>query len=326
MNALYPMKFAPVFKEKIWGGQKILSQLGLNFAPLPNCGEAWVLSGVPGSETRVSNGFLEGNELNELVEIYMDDLVGEQNFDRSQTEFPLLVKFIDSRDWLSIQVHPDDQLARKRGLGSGKSEMWYVLQADPSAEIIAGFRRQVDPKTYLEHLKNKTLNEILNYERVSAGDSFFMPAGRVHAMGPGILLAEIQQTSDTTYRIYDWDRVDPRGKSRELHTDQALEAINFAVPESYRTYYSKLKDVPAPLVQDPHFTVNLLDLTKPAVKEYGYVDSFIIHLCVAGGYRLEYEGGAEAVKQGEVVLLPAVFEDIRIIPDRHARILEVYAP
>jgi mannose-6-phosphate isomerase len=326
MNALYPLKFAPVFKEKLWGGVKIREVLGLEFAPLPNCGEAWVLSGVPGSETHVANGFLEGNTLTELVEVYMDNLVGEKNFERSQTGFPLLVKFIDSREWLSIQVHPDDELAEKRGLDSGKSEMWYVLQADPGAEIIAGFRRRVDLKTYQDHVDRKTLPEILNREPVAAGDVFHIPAGRVHAMGPGILLAEIQQASDTTYRIYDWDRTDDRGNPRDLHMTEALQAIDFTVPESYRSLYPKGRGTVAPLAADPHFSVSLLDLEQELTREYGYLDSFVIHLCTAGTYRLEYVGGSEEVTRGEAVLLPAVMEDVRIVPGTRARILEIYIP
>ncbi len=324
MNTLYPLKFAPVFKEKLWGGVKIREVLGLDFTPLGNCGEAWVLSAVPGSETPVSNGFLQGNTLNELVEVYMDDLVGEKNFELSQAGFPLLLKFIDSREWLSIQVHPNDELAEQRGLESGKSEMWYVLQADPRAEIITGFKRRTDRKAYLDHVERKVLAELLNREPVAAGDAFHIPAGRVHAMGPGILLAEIQQSSDTTYRIYDWDRTDSQGNPRELHTAEAVEAIDFEVPASYRIRYPKVPDQSVMLAGDPHFTVNLLELEHGLKKEYGYLDSFVIHLCTAGSYRLELEGGTEHVTCGEAVLLPAVTEDVRLLPEGPARLLEVY--
>ncbi len=242
MNKLYPMKFTPLFRDKIWGGQKIKSVLDMNFGALPNCGEAWVLSGVGGNETVVANGFLEGNELNELVEIYMDDLVGGKVYEKYQNEFPILVKFIDANDYLSIQVHPDDALAQKRGIGNGKTEMWYIISADEGSELIAGFNKKMTQKTYLDHLESKRLKEILNVEKVSAGDVFFIPAGRVHALGPGILLAEIQQTSDTTYRIYDWDRLDDKGNSRQLHTAEALEAIDFNVYDTYRSAYPAIKN------------------------------------------------------------------------------------
>ena len=227
MNKLYPLKFKNIFKDKIWGGQKINTILGKDYTPLSNCGEMWVVSGVEGNQSIVENGFLAENELNEVVEIYMGDLVGEEVYEKYGNEFPVLIKFIDANDFLSIQVHPDDNLAKKRHAGNGKTEMWYIVEASPEAELISGFSKKVDKETYLEHLQNKTLKEILNFERVKAGDVFYMPAGRVHAIGPGILLAEIQQTSDITYRIYDWDRLGVDGSLRELHTDLALDAIDF---------------------------------------------------------------------------------------------------
>jgi len=199
MNTLYPLKFKPIFKDKIWGGEKIKTELGMDYGNLPNCGEVWVISGVDGNQTVVENGFLKDNELNELVEVYMGDLVGEKNFDKFGNEFPLLIKFIDANDWLSVQVHPDDALAAKRNIGQGKTEMWFTLGADKSTQLISGFNQEMDKETYLKHLNDGTLKDILNYEDVKKGDVFFIPAGRVHALGPGMLLAEIQQTSDTTY-------------------------------------------------------------------------------------------------------------------------------
>jgi mannose-6-phosphate isomerase len=325
-NNLYPLKFKPVFKEKIWGGQKIRTSMGLDFSPLPNCGEAWVLSGVPGSESIVVNGFLEGNTLNELLEIYMDELVGEKVFDNHNEEFPILIKFIDSNDWLSIQVHPDDELARERGFLNGKSEMWYVLEAEPGAELIAGFRKEVDKETYRELLKEKKLTEVLNSEKAAAGDVFYMPAGRIHAMGPGILIAEIQQTSDTTYRIYDWDRTDEAGNARELHTDLALDAIDFNVRESYRSRYKPVRNEVAAMVHSPYFNTNMILVNEPLIREYGLLDSFVIHLCVEGTYRIEFEGGSETAKKGDAVLVPAVIDDIRIVPDGNAAVIEIYMP
>lgn len=285
-----------------------------------------MLSGVPGSGTRVTNGFLKGNELNELVEIYMDDLLGEAVFEKHQEEFPLLIKFIEANQWLSIQVHPDDALARKRNLKNGKSEVWYVLNAEPGAELISGFSRRVDPHTYLEHLGKKTLTEILNREPVKPGDVFYMPAGRIHAMGPGITLAEIQQTSDTTYRLYDWNRLDDQGNSRELHTELALEAIDFSVADSYRTHYKQSLNQTVPLTEDPHFLLNLLEMDRPLEKDLSYFDSFVIYLCTEGSLVIQYDNGSEMLSQGEVVLIPAFLDRISLIPTPGARLLEVCHP
>jgi len=325
MSLLYPLKFIPLFKEKVWGGQKIRTDLGLDFSPLPNCGEAWVLSGVPGSQTVVSNGFLKGNELNELVEVYMDDLVGEKAFDKSKEQFPILVKFIDSNDWLSIQVHPDDALAVKRKTGNGKTEMWYIIDAGKGAELISGFNREVNQKVYLDHMEQKRLKEILNVERVQRGDVFFMPAGRVHALGPGVLLAEIQQTSDTTYRIYDWDRVDAEGKSRELHTEEVLEAIDFEVYDTYRTPYPKAENKTVPLVDCHAFTTNLVDCDQAMKKDYTHLDSFVIYLCTEGSCMVKHDQGEENLKKGEVILIPAMMENILLSPKPQAKLLEIFS-
>jgi mannose-6-phosphate isomerase len=324
MNELYPMKFKPLFKDKIWGGNRIKTILGMNYSPLPNCGEAWVLSGVTGSGTVVTNGFLKGNELNELVEVYMEDLVGEASFERYGNEFPLLIKFIDSNDSLSIQVHPDDTLAARRGIGNGKSEMWYILEADPGAEIIDGFKRKIDVKTYLDYLERDAITEILNTEKAHRGDVFYIPAGRVHALGPGILLAEIQQTSDTTYRIYDWGRVDEKGMSRELHQEQAIEAIDFTVPESYRTAYRNILNQTSPLVDCPHFTTQILSFDKAIRKDYTELDSFVIYVCVEGFIRVECGSSIETLKKGEILLIPAMVEKVILSPKTESRILEVF--
>src|SRR3972149_1007896 len=199
MSHLYPLKFKPIFKDKIWGGDKIKTLLNKDFSPLPNCGESWEISGVQDEISVVSNGFLIGNNLQELIEIYMGDLVGDQVYQKYGIEFPLLIKFIDAHDDLSIQVHPNDKLAMQRHNAYGKTEMWYIIDADRGAKLISGFNTEVTKDAYIKHLENNTLNLILNYEEVKAGDVFFMPAGRVHAIGKGILLTEIQQTSDITY-------------------------------------------------------------------------------------------------------------------------------
>ncbi|MBK9355833.1 MAG: class I mannose-6-phosphate isomerase [Bacteroidales bacterium] len=326
-NQLYPLKFQPVLKDKIWGGSKIRTVLGIDFAPLPNCGEAWVMSGVEGNQTAIVNGFLSGNDLNELVEIYMGDLVGDAVYERFGNEFPILVKFIDAAEYLSIQVHPDDELAAKRNIGYGKSEMWYIIDADPGSELISGFSQKVDKAVYLEKLEDKTLREILNFEKVKKGDVFYMPAGRVHALGPGIFLAEIQQTSDTTYRIYDWDRVDSEGKSRELHVEEALDAIDFNVYDDYKSAYEPKKNGSANLVASPFFTTNLIELDKALAKDYSELDSFVIYVCVEGSVTVVHNGLTEAqvrISQGEALLLPASIDRADIIPSMPSRILEVY--
>jgi len=324
MNNLYPLKFKPIFKEKIWGGEKIKTKLGLDYSLLPNCGEAWVLSGVAGSETKVVNGFLKANSLNDLLEVYMDDLIGEDLFYKYAKEFPILVKFIDSNDYLSVQVHPDDALAAKRKIGNGKTEMWYILDAEPGSELITGFNRQVDQEIYLEHLNNKKLKEILNIEKVKKGDVFYIPSGRIHALGPGILLAEIQQTSDTTYRIYDWDRMDENGKSRDLHTDLALEAIDFRPVNNFRTEYRKIKNQTKNLADTPFFTTNILDFDQIVKKDYVMLDSFVIYVCVEGSSLIHYDDQYESLKKGETILIPAAMDRIVIEPLQSCKVLEIF--
>lgn len=324
MNELYPLKFKPIFKEKIWGGNRIKTKLGLDFSPLKNCGEAWVLSGVEDDNTVVSNGFLADNELNELVEVYMDDLVGSSVYEKNGKEFPLLIKFIDANDYLSIQVHPDDELAAKRKIGRGKTEMWYIIDAEKGAELISGFNQKVDKDTYLKHLQNKTLKNILNVEKVIKDDVFYMPAGRVHAIGPGILLAEIQQTSDTTYRIYDWDRKDENGKSRELHIDEALDAIDFNFYNDYKTNYLKKINKTNKVVESKFFTTNYIHLNCPVEKNYEELDSFVILINLEGKCSIGYKNNLEILKTGEVVLIPASIDNIRISPENEVKLLEVY--
>lgn len=324
MNTLYPLKFRPVFKDKIWGGDKIKKMFGKDFSPLPNCGESWELSGVEGNISVVENGFLAENNLEELIEVYLGDLVGEKVYEKFGLQFPVLVKIIDSREWLSIQVHPDDDLAMKRYKTNGKSEMWYVLQADKNAQLISGFNREIDKKIYLENFNNGTLKEILNVEKVKEGDVFYIPAGRIHALGPGVCLAEIQQTSDTTYRIYDWDRVDENGQSRELHVEQALAAIDFRHYDDYKKDGTFIINQSTNLVKSPYFITNIIAIDKPLVRDYHSLDSFVIYLCTEGKLTIEYDQGTETVKKGETVLIPAEMNDIKLIPDNTAKMLEVF--
>jgi len=321
---LYPFKFKPIFKDKIWGGRKIKTVLGMDFGNLPNCGEVWLISGVDGNQSIVTNGFLEGNELNELVEIYMGELVGEKIFSRFGNEFPLLIKIIDSNDWLSIQVHPDDALAQKRKIGNGKTEMWYMLDADPEAELISGFNRDIEAETYMQHLENNKIKDLLNVVHVDKGDVFYIPAGRVHALGPGCLLAEIQQTSDTTYRIYDWDRIDAAGMKRELHTEEALAAIDFTKTIDYKTAYESELNKTTPLIASPYFITRLIDADKPVLKNISELDSLVVYMVVEGNCTLKYEEGEIGMKLGETVLVPASLGNIVIEPSGKSKLLEIF--
>lgn len=323
-TVLYPLKFKPIFKDKIWGGRKIKEQLGLDFGSLPNCGEVWLLSGLWDEQSEVANGDFKGDEINDLVETFMGDLVGESVFDKYGEQFPLLLKIIDANDWLSVQVHPDDELAEKRGIGNGKTEMWYVMHADKDAELVMGFNREMTRMDYVKVMKNNTLREVLNYEKVEAGDVFFIPAGRVHALGPDIMVAEIQQTSDTTYRIYDWDRINEAGMSRELHIPQSVEAIDFAIPDQYKIEVQDVMNKTVPVVDCQYFVTNLLQLQGEMEKDYSNLDSFVILLCTEGIFSLVWENGAVFVKKGECVLIPNIIKKVSIRAERYCKLLEVY--
>lgn len=325
MEGLYPLKFAPIYKDKIWGGDKIKSILDKDYGNLPNCGESWELSGVEGNVSVVTNGYLAGNDLNELIEIYMGDLVGENIYEHFGNEFPLLIKFIDANDDLSIQVHPDDEMAAERHNSYGKTEMWYVIQADKGAKLQSGFNQEVDQDLYLEKLEAVQLPDILNFEEVTSGDVFFIPAGRVHAIGKGILLAEIQQTSDITYRIYDYDRRDDKGNTRELHTDLALDAIDYTVFPEYKSKYDTKVNESVELASCKYFTTNVLELNRSVEKDYNKLDSFVIYICLDGEVSIETEAGNESVKLGETILLPAAIESVTLKPlSDKAKLLEVY--
>jgi len=321
---LYPLKFKPIYKEKIWGGNKLKTILNKDFGELPNCGESWEISSVEGDESVVANGFLEGNTLSEIIEIYMSDLVGEKVYEKFGLEFPLLIKFIDANDFLSIQVHPNDKLAKERHHAFGKTEMWYVIHADKGAELISGFNKTINKESYLKNLKNKTLKNILNNIKVISGDVFFIPSGRVHAIGEGILLAEIQQTSDVTYRIYDWDRLDAQGQSRELHTELALDALNFEMCENPKENYNILKNEKSNIVKCEYFTTNIIEFNKPIQKDYNNIDSFVIYMCLEGNVSICYNEKIETLKIGETILIPAELKELVLKPKNSAKILEIY--
>lgn len=320
---LYPMKFMPLFKNKIWGGNKIAT-LGFDYKPLSNCGEMWALSAVKDNESVISNGFLKDNTINEALEVYMGDLIGEENYRHFGNDFPLLIKIIDANDKLSIQVHPDDELAHSRGLDNGKTEMWYIMEAEKGAEIVDGFKTDITRDEYEKILSLGKLEEALHIERPEKGDVFFIPAGRIHALGKGLLLAEIQQSSDTTYRIYDYNRLDADGKMRQLHTTEALDAIDFSPAADCRTHYNYKTNSTVELAQCPYFTTNLIALDKAMRKNFAQLDSFVVYLCTEGLAAVKCLDTICPIHAGECVLVPAVADTVELFCEGPAKMLEIY--
>ena len=321
---LYPLKFKTIFKDKLWGGNKINTILGKDFGDLPNCGETWEISGVEGDISVVADGALAGKSLVELIDSYRGRLLGDKIYDKYGNQFPLLIKFIDANADLSIQVHPNDDLAHRRHNSFGKTEMWYVFQADEGSSLISGFNRQIDRETFLEKFNNGQLMDILNREEVRAGDVFFIPAGRVHTIGKGLLLAEIQQTSDITYRIYDFDRIDGNGQKRELHVKEALDAIDYNFYDHYKIPYNDQINRSVELVRCDYFTTNKLNINQTLERDYSNLDSFIIYICFDGALVLDYPAGKVGVKKGDAVLLPANLKSVKLIPEKTCKILESY--
>jgi len=324
MNQLYPLKFKPLLKERIWGGNK-LKTLMAKEGNCSHCGESWELSAVEDNISVVENGFLKDNNLQELIEIYMGDLVGDKIFEKFGIEFPLLIKFIDANDDLSIQVHPDDKLALERHKSFGKTEMWYVMDVNPGASLISGFNKQTNREEYIKHLNDKTLKQILNNPIAKPGDVYFIPSGRIHAIGSGILLAEIQQTSDITYRIYDWDRKDSHGNPRELHTDLALDAIDYNYYDNVKTKYQNKLNAMVNLARCEYFTTNRIAIDKSIERDYIEIDSFVVYVCCKGSFDLIYgDTGRLEVSMGDTILLPAMHKNVTLIPRTTSEILEVY--
>lgn len=323
---LYPLKFDTIFKEKLWGGTKIKDVLGKDFGDLKNCGETWEISGVPGNLSQVAEGVLKGNTLPELIDEFKAELVGEKVYEQFGNEFPLLIKFIDAAQDLSIQVHPDDQLAKERHNSLGKSEMWYVFQADQGSKLISGFNRDTSREEYLQYLNSGKLTELLNEEDVQDGDCFYLPAGRVHTIGKGLLLAEIQQSSDVTYRIYDFDRVDDEGNKRELHTEQALDALDFNAYSEYKTSYQRNLNEAVPLVKSQYFQTNLLEYTTGIIREHFDKDSFVIYTCFEGSATIQTEGQTTEICMGEAVLVPRKFKSVHLKAKSGFKMLETFMP
>jgi mannose-6-phosphate isomerase len=319
---MYPLKFNPILKSMIWGGDKMRQYKAIE-TDQKNIGESWELSGVPGNESVVSNGELAGRTITELIKEYGPEMLGRKVYETYGEKFPLLIKFIDARDDLSIQVHPDDAMAQAvHGQPFGKTEMWYVVSADKDAHLMSGLSTEITPEEYVSRVENNTITDVLCDYKVAAGDVFFLPAGRIHSIGKGCFIAEIQQTSDLTYRIYDFGRLGLDGKPRELHTELAKDAIDYSVSEDYRTAYAPVLNEDTPLVECEYFTTNLLDLTEQISVDVKSKDSFVILICLEGqGELKDSQGNVVALKQGETVLVPAVTDEITFIPQNQLKVL-----
>ena len=321
---LYPLKFTPILKQTIWGGEK-LAYKSNDQSVNTSIGESWEISGVQENISIVSEGSLAENTLEELIEIYMGDLVGDQVYEKFGVEFPLLIKFIDACDNLSIQVHPDDKTSKERHKAYGKTEMWYLLDSASDAELVMGFKHESSKSEYLSSVHNNSLTELLNIERVKKGDCFFIPAGTVHAIGRGCFIAEIQQTSDITYRMYDYDRRDKEGNPRELHTELASDVIDFSKQEQGAIPYPQLINETKELVDCAYFTTNYLKFNQEIEKEYIHLDSFVIYMCLEGSFTLVYnENQRINVNKGETILIPACLKNLFLQPEKEAELLEIY--
>ena len=321
-SGLYPLKFFPILKEKVWGGSKLSTIL--NKDGIGKIGESWEISGVEDNISIVRNGHLKGKTLDWILEEYTDKLVGNQVYKHFGNKFPLLFKFIDAAQDLSVQVHPDDELAAARHHSFGKTEMWYVLQSDETARLIIGFKNDSDKTSYLEAVSEGRILDELNSIPVKTGDSFVINPGTVHAIGAGVLLAEIQQTSDITYRIYDWDRPGDDGKMRELHTENAVDAINFSSFKKQRTQHQQV-GFESHIGETQFFSINKLDFSQSEIRSLEKISSFTVYMCLDGKAILEGDEFSETIEKGETILIPAYIHKIRF-NTKAASFLEVYIP
>ena len=314
----YPLQFEPILKERIWGGTKLKTLLN---KPITSeiTGESWEISTVENDVSVVANGDFKGKTLNEVIDLYPAEVLGVKVYNQFGKQFPLLFKYLDAREDLSIQLHPNDELAKKRHNSLGKTEMWYVMQADENARLIVGFKEKSSPEEYLSHLNNKTLLDILDTKKVQSGDVFMLETGTIHAIGAGTVIAEIQQTSDITYRVYDFDRKDANGNTRELHVDLALEALNYDKIEAQR-FYDKIDNTANAVVDCPYFTTSFIPLNGSAIFSKTN-DSFRVLMAVEGDFILLVAGESYHYKKGSTVLLPAVITDYQL--DGQASVLEI---
>lgn len=322
---MYPLKFKPILKSTIWGGEKIIPFKHLECSQ-KQVGESWEISDVKGDESVVAYGADEGKNLSQLMDEYQADLVGKENYTRFGGKFPLLIKFIDACQDLSIQVHPDDELAMKRHQSMGKTEMWYVIGNDGGkAHLRSGLNRRITPETYAQMIADNTICDALADYAVQPGDVFFLPAGRIHSIGAGCFIAEIQQTSNITYRIYDFNRKDANGNTRELHTELSKDAIDYSVQDDYRTHYQAKQNEPVELVTCPYFTTSVYDLTEPMNMDYADLDSFVIYICMEGACTItDNEGNRIHLQAGESVLFPATTRSLDVEPESQVKFLETY--
>jgi len=318
---LYPLKFYPILKERLWGGTKLGTLLGKELES-DLIGESWELSGVTGNVSIVANGSFKGTTLTDLINRFPEEILGKSVFERFGKEFPILIKFIDAQKDLSIQLHPNDELARKRHNSFGKTEMWYIMDADKDAELIIGFKEDISKETYVDSLKNDTLTDLLNYENVKEGDAYFISAGKIHAIGAGVLIAEIQQTSDQTYRVYDYNRKDAQGNLRELHTELSIDAISYVKQNDFKVSYQQDTNVSNPMVNCPYFKTNFISLNKNIKFDVSDRDSFTIYMCIDGDVKIANDFGSISIKKGETVLVPAITGHILLNSER-AKLLEI---
>lgn len=319
---LEPLRFNPIFKDYLWGGTRLKTDLH-KVTDLPTVAESWEISGVDGNVSIVSGGNLKNRSLQQLIHRYGAELLGQHVFNRFGAQFPILIKFIDAEKDLSVQLHPGDELAKKRHNSFGKTEMWYVIEAEPKAELILGFNRSLTREEFVKAMQEGELMPLLNKEHVDPGDTFIIHPGQVHAIGSGTLLAEIQQTSDITYRIFDYNRKDRNGNTRELHTDLALDAIDYSANETFRVSYTKLKNRVNPMVNSPYFITNFLCLNKSLDIDVHERDSFHIYICTEGEASFTVNGEDYHLAMGETLLMPACISQYSIRAD-HAKLLEVH--
>ena len=312
---LYPLLFWPNMHSVVWGGERLCAYKGLAQMAEP-IGESWEVSAVPSSTSIVSNGVFKGRDLISVIEEYPEAILGKAVNERYQGKLPLLVKFIDAKKDLSIQVHPNDEMAMRVHGKMGKSEMWYVIRADEGAHLYAGFKTEISPEEYERRVADGSIVEVLADHSVKAGDVFYLPAGRVHAICGGILLAEVQQSSDVTYRIYDYNRPGMDGKPRELHTELAARALDYHVEENYRTDYIDSTNRATQIIDTPYFDVRVMEISKPFHRDLRKYDSFIISMCIEGSCKISVRstGYEILLRQGHSTLIPAAIADYDVVP------------
>ena len=323
---LYPLLFEPNLHSVVWGGYQLRPYKGLEATDEP-IGESWEVSAVPSSTSIIANGEFKGKDLISVINEHPDEILGKKVNEKYNGKLPLLVKFIDAKRDLSIQVHPNDEMAMREHGKMGKSEMWYVIKAEEGAHLYAGFKEEITPYEYQKRVEDESIIEVLADHQVKAGDVFYLPAGRVHAICGGILLAEVQQSSDVTYRIFDYNRLGMDGKPRELHTELAAQALDYNVIDNYRTEYEDSSNRAVQIIDSPYFSVRVMEVSKPFHRDLKKYDSFIITMCIEGDCKIHLRSTDEEIllKQGNSTLIPAAIADFDVIPQNgKTRILDAF--